>query len=52
MLHVVGPGAGRHVICYWPHRLAWAGRSLIVSTVDWDLLLFENIATTVGAAAS
>jgi hypothetical protein len=30
--------------CYYPFKLAWAGTSLVVSTLERELLLFENLA--------
>jgi hypothetical protein len=29
--------------CYYPFTVAWAGRSLLVSTADGELLLFEHL---------
>ena len=32
-----------HMTCYYPFKLAWLGRSLLVSTMPRDLLLFEEL---------
>jgi hypothetical protein len=36
-------GSVFEMICHYPFRLAWAGASLVVSTGDRDVLLFENL---------
>jgi hypothetical protein len=37
------------MIVYRPFRAAWLGRSLVVGTVDYELLLFENVLDGLGA---
>jgi hypothetical protein len=29
--------------CYYPYGVAWTGRSLLVGTVNGELLLFERL---------
>ena len=36
-------GRSRHMTCHYPSRAAWAGESLVVSTVSRELLLFEHM---------
>ena len=48
---VDGPRGSIALTCYWPQRVAWIGRSLLVSTVDWDVLLFEDVMDHVEALA-
>ena len=43
------PQGSVELSCYWPHRLAWVGRSLLVSTMEWDVLLFEHLMDRVEA---
>ena len=42
-------GHDLHMTCYYPFKLAWLGRSLLVSTVPRDLLLFEALHGQVAA---
>ena len=42
VIRVTGDGRSVEIICYWPHRLAWIGDSLVVSTMDRDVLIFPN----------
>jgi hypothetical protein len=37
-------GVSVTMTCYYPFGMAWAGRSLVVSTADGELLLFERLA--------
>jgi hypothetical protein len=30
--------------CYYPYQLAWLGNALLVSTLESDLLWFEDLA--------
>lgn len=39
-------GRRRWLTCYNPFRLAWLGPSLLVSTVEQELYLFENLTDT------
>ena len=34
--------------CYYPVRVAWAGHSLLVSTAEGELLLFEHLIDRLG----
>ena len=34
--------------CYYPFTVAWAGSSLLVSTIEGELLLFEDLADELG----
>jgi hypothetical protein len=36
--------------CYYPLRLAWVGRSLLVSTLKGDLLLFRDVREAMNAS--
>jgi hypothetical protein len=36
-------GRTRQMTCHYPSRVAWAGDSLLVSTVSREVLLFENL---------
>jgi hypothetical protein len=40
---VSASGAAISITCYFPFGIAWAGRSLLVSTADGELLLFERL---------
>jgi hypothetical protein len=37
------------MVCYYPIALAWAGTSLIVSTADREVLLFEHLRDAIEA---
>jgi hypothetical protein len=44
------PGRGvRHMTCYYPLKAAWLGGSLLVSTVQGEVLLFDRLAERLGA---
>ena len=43
VIQVTGDGRSVEIICYWPHRLAWIGDSLVVSTMDRDVLIFRDL---------
>ena len=51
-------GRSAAMTCYYPLRLAWAGGSLLVSTAEREVLLFEDVvaaldrATTIGEGVS
>jgi len=34
--------------CYYPFTVAWAGSSLLVSTIEGELLLFEDLVDELG----
>jgi len=36
--------------CYYPFKVAWLGRSLLISTLPEDLLLFEDLVGSLSAA--
>ena len=47
---LTGPdGHTRHMHCYFPIRLAWAGESLLVGAAARDLLIFDRLITELGA---
>ena len=47
-----GPNGTLALTCYCPHRLAWVGRSLLVSTCEASLLLFPRLADHLDASLS
>jgi hypothetical protein len=42
-------GRATWLTCYYPYTLTWVGQSLLVGTIQRELLLFRNLATVLGA---
>jgi hypothetical protein len=47
LLRIDSPLRTTLLTCYTPHRVAWLGRSLVVNTFEWDVLLFDDVMTSV-----
>jgi hypothetical protein len=48
LIRLETPGRGLSIACYYPVGLAWVGDSLLVGTIEQELLLFENLAARLG----
>jgi hypothetical protein len=47
LVRIDSPFGTASMTCYAPHRVAWLGRSLVVNTFEWDVLLFDDVMTSV-----
>lgn len=47
VVQIRSPHGTVSLTCYTPHRVAWMGRSLLVNTFEWDVLLFDDLMTSI-----
>jgi hypothetical protein len=48
LIEIEADGQVWSIVCHWPHRLAWLGTSLFVSTMEREVLVFRDVPRKLG----